>query len=101
MARNITRDENQEETKKCMIGDEVLPHSGILNFFQGLCDNVFHLLQDQISINPKSLQQRWCISHHGSGLRAWQVEKAILKHIETISWHRKEARFLLKLKKHI
>lgn len=85
MARNITRDENQEETKKCMIGDEVLRQFGILNFYQGLCDHVYHFLHGHISVIPKFLQHRWCISHHGSGLRAWQVEKAISKHIETIS----------------
>lgn len=85
MARNITRDENQEETKKCVTGDEVLRYFRITSLVQGLCDTAYHLGQVHISSSPIMLQLRWCISHHGSGLRAWQVEKVISKQKETIS----------------
>lgn len=42
MARNIMRDENWEETKKCMIGDEVLRYFRIVKLGHGLFDSVFH-----------------------------------------------------------
>lgn len=68
-----------------MIGDEVLLYLRIPSLVPGPCETVCHLGQVRINQRLEMFQLRWCISHHGSGLRAWQVEKAISKQKETIS----------------
>lgn len=94
MDGNITRDECQVKTKKCSISGEVLLRLRIINWCQGAFDPSYCLCHVRIGNSPDMLQMRRCISHHGSGLRAWEVEKGIKKkERETISQNLEQKKY--------